>query len=154
MCILKTTRVRSHLYRLPVSLNFHKHVIHNKRAFLRSKRALFTQPLFLLFFFRFGCSIASIPIFHHHFRCETRNMCNVSSVNVPLFRCLRGAYGDPATLRGASHDIPSGLSVPARTHIAMCTLKTTRVRSHLYRPPVSLNYHKHVIHNTRASLSE
>ena len=50
-------------------------------------------------FFRFGCSIACIPIFHHHFRCETRNVCNV-----PLFRCSRGAYGDPATLREASPD--------------------------------------------------
>ena len=79
------------------------------------------DSLNLFSFFCFGCSIACIPIFHHHFRCETRNVCNV-----PLFRCSRGAYGDPATLREASPDIPSGLSVPTRTHIAMCTLKTTR----------------------------
>jgi hypothetical protein len=43
--------------------------------------------------------------FHHHFRCETRSVCDV-----PLFRCSRGAYGDPTTLRGAPPDIPSRLS--------------------------------------------
>ena len=68
---------------------------------------------------------------------------DVRCVDVPFFCCSCGAYGNPATRGGASPDISSGLSVPARTNIAMCTLKTTRKRSQSYRLPLRLSFKEH-----------